>query len=181
MPFASIILSALLPSLFGQPLGGTLSVDECPFRTSEYLPGERIYEIEQDKTCFKIIAGHYSIQFPQPLQPQIMSIDSVFVTLSDGHVEKMETAVLGDGHKSEVLAALTQKFGRPTEISRQTVVISGVSLVQTVAVWSADGFVIEYDSIDGDLEHGSLTAWTDHGLEADAARLEKVNAAKVKL
>jgi hypothetical protein len=170
-----------LPSVFGQPLGEAMAYPECRFETSKVMPESHLYDPDQPGVCYKVRYGDPEIIFPIAAKPAMLSIDSVFAHVIDGRVEGIATAVVGDAHAQAVIAQLSEKFGKPTSVRPSRVVVEGVPLSETVAVWIRAGYRVDYHSISDDLEHGELTVRTDRAVAADDAKDAASNKARVSL
>lgn len=114
-------------SIFGIEMGKRIDLPECPFKTHEGS-SVKYYDVLPKITCaqdahplngYKI--NPREITFSQEEAPAIVRNWRMFVLEIDGRAEGFNFLTNGIQTQNEVLAVLTQKFGRPTSINRHTV------------------------------------------------------------
>lgn len=178
---ATFAQAPALPTVFGQPLGAPVSYPECHYTFATFDPSIHLYEAGPADVCFKNIVGNIEVVFPISRIPAMLSIDVAFLQIIDGRVEGISTATTGDNFARSVIAQLSEKFGKPTTVHPDRVVLHAIPLTETTAIWDRGAYVVEYNSISGDLEHGVLNVRTTKAIAADRAKDAARAAQKVAL
>ena len=155
-------------TIFGMQLGEPISIPECPRRRrSDGTLSDITYERSPPNVCFERDIQlrdapwrRGAITFPTDRIPLIMSGASGFTIIINGRLEGVEIQTLGHAHADGIIRELTEKFGRPTSVEADSEIIHGITVPSTTAIWRRPQGLIEYRSVDGDLEHGYLRIMT---------------------
>ena len=148
-----------LPSVFGVQLGAPVTLPEC--RRMEGMPlsssGMPAYELEQPNICARqpyqlstVPLRVVDVYFPQEAKPEISSVNMIVAYLAkdDDKVIGIEASTPGNAAAAYIIAQLTAKFGKPTQVIDDHQVVGNVSIATKHVIWKHPGFTVDYQSAD---------------------------------
>jgi hypothetical protein len=165
---AAVVANSVLPTVFGQPLGEAPAFPQCTFVIGE-------------PTCVSKDLFSSHVIFSTGTSPEIVTMGGMDMQVIDGKVEGLDVELQGHAFRGEIVRQLSAKFGRPSVQRSVVVAPHGIDIVELVVVWRRAAFTVRYESIDGDLEHGSLRVRTAAGARSDTADERQRENARVKL
>lgn len=177
-------------TVFGLELGKPLSIPMCKHKV---LPGGYVsqftYEDDPAETCYEPdieLNGappwrRGNVDFPLKRIPLIVHGSTGFTFIVDGKLEGLQFDTLNHGSTSEIIEELSEKFGRPTSVTRFTANPSGIPVPATHAEWQLPNLYVSYRNIDSSVEYGSLLIETTVMQAARRTYDKAQDAARTKL
>lgn len=184
-------------AVMGLDLGSTLTISECPYKKQLR---RLAYESEYSSTntlrpCFQVREGYLD----NPGQPITTGTRKVRILLGDaaprgvdwsriegtvieGKLEALFVPTSGASSQEELLAQLLQKYGRPFDLTRETVQTRmGASYEAAYATWKFDNLLVIFTGMAGSISNGAITFATAAGDAHIAAEAAAKKAAAPKL
>ncbi len=174
-------------TIFGIDLGKPLSLPECRKETKY---GMTQYEFLPETMCFqfeKYIPIGYkqnvkTVQFPSKVAPEIMMGDKLTLLEIDGNVEGLEFNTRGIMTQDGVIAALVEKFGKPTKFVNEKVQNKMGAVYDSIySKWVKKNLTIEFYGTFLRLTDGRVYIDTDKAANLRKKWLQEETAQKTKL
>lgn len=176
-------------TVFGLELGKPITIPMCKHKV---LPGGLVsqftYEDDPAEACYEPDIQlsdapwrRGSVNFPLKRAPRIVVGSSGFTLIVDGKLEGLRFDTLSYTVTDGVISELSEKFGRPTSVTRFTATPSGIPVPATHAEWRLPNLYVSYRSIDRSMESGTLLIETPVMQGVRRTHLEAQDAQRTKL
>lgn len=164
-PSAPTTATASQPwTVFGMELGKPVALPTCK---NKVLPGGLVlrsnYEDNPAVTChepdIQLSDAPWrrgSVDFPLAKIPLIVRGNTGNTLIVDGNLEGLQFDTLGHANTNAIITELTQKFGRPTSVSRDVASPVGIPVPAVHAEWKLRGLYVSYRNIDDHIDYGEL-------------------------
>lgn len=124
----------------------------------------------------------YAVRFPASAKPALSKHPVILVTVTDGNLEGVTVITNGFEAQDADLAALTEKYGKPTKATLVAATLrNGAKVNIHSAEWKGkNGSLIDFVGAGEDLKEGMLRIRSQKALKADAndEKRRKAEAAK---
>jgi hypothetical protein len=175
-------------SVFGLSLGEKLTMPECPFdaRNKFYVDDSRVAAFDgktlSQTPCFEhwdtTLAGQpagtekVGIKYPEGESPSIAA--GVAALLIDSHLESVFIDTAGLSNQDQVMAALKQKYGAPSNTSETKKQNSfGAVFNSHFAVWKLANLTVVFKGTTSDINSGLVSIETKKGADYRSVLLKK--------
>jgi len=177
-----------LPSIFGQQLGAPVSLPECQRMVLTYPHPDGSpapYETGQAVTCQQmpesVLPETGAIRFTSTQLPAILKEKLVVTSIIDGRLNGVYAATQGYENADLIVEQLTAKFGKPTQVEAESVMIDTIARQGKVFEWKQSGYAVEYHTLSRHEGYGTLDIETDLGRDHRLQRKAKRDAERTPL
>lgn len=167
---ASASASAADMSVFGIEIGAPIALQECSYKQVKAVQ-MKLYEGRQTNTCVQdasTLKGYGEpvrrIVFSEAEAPAIVKHNRLFVIEKDGALSGIHFLTPGLAAQELVLKQLSDKYGKPTSLSRYMAETAAVPIPAISATWDLGGLLVKFEGASGGVEYGEVF------IDAPAAR-----------
>jgi hypothetical protein len=175
-------------SIFGLELGKPFALPECGSSGGTYLLEHRTVCYERMDYSpgkgIRLSQDTVHVGWPESKKPDLLpdADASLRATIINGTLERLEFGTLGYESQQRDLAALTEKFGTPSAISKPILQNSFGATAQAIrAEWRVGDITVTYDSMTKFMGWGSVNIETAKSAANRKTIADNSHAAKQKL
>lgn len=179
-------------TIFGMELQKPFVMPECPFERIgknlfDYFPPPKIgvcYQMMDDKNAGKSrpLNERVKLKWPDKGSPDLVSGYSAMAKIIDGNIEEVSFNTLGLVSQERDFNALKQKYGEPTESTKNAVQNAyGAQFLPIRASWVIGDITVTFDGAAGQTNSGLVRVATLKSIAETKVFLETLHQGKPPL